>query len=680
MFPPIDRYYKIAAIVFLTIGSFFVMTNMLWTQTKHTFKQKTKEIKTITPSQQNDTLKIAKDSIKTEDISTEKDTVALYIPLKRHGSLFLTKGNFYKRITKTDLLWEDYFGLFDILANNLPAYPLYQGGYYLYNSLSMFGSGQRDLSFRFNNRPINEANFGSYNMDMYPTEFMESAEILVGSDAVIFSSNSNGALINLQEIRYNSATPYTKLWLNQAGTTMITSDGVFSQNVASNVNTTVGFRAITSKGDYTNQWVDSWNLRGLVRWNLSPLTNISLSENFYNHALGTNGGVDPNSIFDIYNPLEAKVLYEHFNERLIRHDINLTLSSILDDDTSSAVSFTGFFTYADFYQNIPGTLMGTDTATDNFVLSNQAGITGKYEQEISSFLSLKFGGDVIYSLVDKGIYNDELNGMLLAGFGYIAFRPVDKLVMSGGIRINSQLNRFYTSTGGKIQYFYDSGSSIFGDISFSQHIPSPNEGLSLKNENHFLILGGYNLSKKTTQFETNIFYRSVVNPITAFTVSDSNNNIIDTRSLQKEALTSTGISISFASTLFSHLHYSLRGNLSFDNWATTASFSNPRINSGLKIYYEFDVGKSAVRLGCDVTAVYQKNWMRFFPQRRQYTLTDDNLLGQFNGINIFAHAKLGNAYLKLNLRNVSYTGYYFTAFYPKSNLFFNLAVNWAFLD
>ena len=137
---------------------------------------------------------------------------------------------------------------------------------------------------------MNEANFGTFNMDMFSTEFMESVEILVGSDAVIFSNNSSGALINLQEIRYNASTPYTKLWINQAGTSMISSDGVFSQNILPNFNFTVGIRAISSDGDFTNQWVDSWNLRGILRWNLSPKTNISLTENFYNHAAGTNGG------------------------------------------------------------------------------------------------------------------------------------------------------------------------------------------------------------------------------------------------------------------------------------------------------------------------------------------------------------------------------------------------------
>lgn len=680
MLPSDVRYYRMAAIVFITIGSFFVLSNNSTAQIKHTFKKETEKKKDITPNIANDSTAKIQDTTHIKSEAIQNDTLPLYIPLAKHGSLFLTKSNFFKRISKEDLLWEDYFGLFDVLTNNLPSYPLYQGAYYLYNGLSMFGTGQRSCSFRFNNRPINEANFGTFNIDMYPTEFLENAEILIGSDAVIFSNNSTGALINLQEIRYNASTPYTKLWLNQAGTTMITSDGVFSQNIAPNFNATVGFRAITSKGDFANQWVDSWNLRGFLRWNLSPWTNISLSETFYNHAMGTNGGVDPNTMFDMYNPREAAVLYQHFNERLIRHDINLTLSSLLSEDTTTAISFTGFFTYADFYQNLPGILMEADTATNNNVPAHQTGISGKFEQEISNFLSLKVGGDLMYSFVDKGIYNDELNGLILGGFGYLAFHPIKKLLLSGGVRINSQLDRFYSSTGGKIQYYFKPGTSIFGDISFSQRIPSPVEGLSLKNENHFLILGGFNLNKNGTNFETNLYFRRVTNPITAEAVYDADDQIIDTRSLQKNALTSTGISVSFGSVIFSHLYYKIRENASFDNWRTTATFTSPRLNTDFTIFYKVDVGRSEVRFGFDVNGVYQKNWLRYFPQRRQYTQVTDNPLNQFNGINVFAHARLGNAYIKLNVRNILSSGYYFTAYYPKSNLFFNLAVNWAFLD
>jgi hypothetical protein len=680
MFPLTGRYYKIAAIVFITICGIFVATLNADGQTKKTFNK--------TP-QSKDTTFIpngnGKDSIPelpSNEVAaqTETDSSELFIPLYKHGSMFMTGGQYYKKITKKDLLWEDYFGLYDVLANNLPAYPLYQGAYYLYNQLSMFGTGHRSFAFRFNNRPINDANFGAFNIDMFPTEFMESAEILLGSDAVIFSNNSTGALINIQEVRYNAATPYTKLWLSQAGATMITSDGIFSQNVLPNVNVTVGFRAITSKGDFDNQWVDSWNLRGIVRWNLSSLTNISLSETFYNHAMGTNGGVNPETSLNMYNPREADVLYDSFNDRLIRHDVNLTLSSYLAEDSTSAISLTGFFTYADYYQRVPGIVLETDSIMHNDVLSNQMGVTGKYEQEISDFLSLKVGGDLLFSVVDKALFNDEMKGLSLGGFGHIAFHPVNNLIISGGIRISSQLERFYNSLGGKIQYFYNPESSIFGDISFSQRVPSPAEGLNLRNENHFLILGGAKLKKNVSELEGSIFLRNVTNPITAETVTDADGNIINTVSVQKEALTATGLGLTFSSLLFDNLHYLLSGNLTFDNWATVAGFSNPRLNGRFKIYYRIALGRSEVRFGVDMNAVYQKSWLRFFPQHRQYTLIEDNPLSQFGGINIFAHAKLGNAYVKLNLRNILSNEYYFVAYYPKSNLYFNLTVNWAFLD
>ncbi len=680
MIPIESRYYTNAVIVIFTIGSIFVFSQTLLAQSKRSFESlKSKNKNTLpTPHNQSDSLRNA--GTNAEPLAPEADSVDLFIPLFNHGSVFLTKGNYYKKITKKDILWEDYFGLFDILSNNLPSYPLSQGGYFLNDNLSIFGAGARSNSFRFNNRPINEANFGTFNINMFPTEFFESAEIMLGSDAVIFSNNSSGVFVNLQEIRYNVATPYTKLWLEEAGKTMLSSDGVFSQNIMPNVNMTLGFRAINSSGDFINQWVDSWNVRGLVRWNLNEKTNISLSDNFHNYATGTNGGINTELSTGIYNPRESFVLYDSLNERLFRHDLNLTFSSILSDDTSSAVSMTAFFTNADYEQRVPGTITESDTVTHNQLLSNQTGISGKYEQELSDFLSLKFGGDIIYSAVDKGLFNDEMNGLTLGTFAYTAIRPIDKINISGGVRINSQLDRVFSSLGGKLQYSFTPYSSFFADISFSERVPTPTEGLALNNEGHFLLLAGYNTKNKQNIFEATIFFRNIANQIIARSVTDKNAHIINTRSEQNGTMRASGAYISYASEIFKHLHYRIYANLALTNNGAETDFSNPRLNGKLKFYYQFIVGKSEMRLGMDISAVYQKSWFRYFPQHRQYTLIENNPLAQFNGFNIFAHAKLGNAYLKLNLRNITGNGYYFLAYYPKSSFYFNLSVNWAFLD
>jgi len=72
--------------------------------------------------------------------------------------------------------------------------------------------------------------------------------------------------------------------------------------------------------------------------------------------------------------------------------------------------------------------------------------------------------------------------------------------------------------------------------------------------------------------------------------------------------------------------------------------------------------------------------MRYLPQKRQYVLTNEEENLFFDGLKLYAHAKLGNAYFKVSVRNLIGTGYYFTAYYPAPGTIINLSLNWAFLD
>lgn len=546
--------------------------------------------------------------------------------------------------------------------------------------MNILGSRHRTISFRFNNRPINDMQFGAYNIDMFPIDFLENTEVLIGSDAVIFSNNSSGALINFQEVSYNTATPYTKLRIYESGTTFIASDGVFSQNILKNVNFTFGFRKLNSSDEYQNQWTDAWNLRGLVRWNISNFTNISLSESFYNHAMGTNGGINTDLTENIFSPREAVPLYSDFNERVIRHDLTLTLSSILAEDSSSAFSMSAFITTADWYRRVPGIIFGSDSIQNDSYISNFFGITGKFEQELTKYVSLKFGGDIQISDIQESLFTEELSGLSMGGFGHVGFRPTQQLLFSGGIRINSQLERFYSSLGGKIEYFLQDNSSFFGDVSISQRIPSPAEGLNLKNENHFLLIAGINKNFFESGISTSLFYRTVKNPINGEIVYDADGNIINTSSVQGDVFTSAGFHINYNSSVFKNLFYRINGYLTFENWSESANFSEPGIYAGINVFYRISFGRSEVRFGFELNSIWQDSWLRYLPQKRQYTYTNQE--GQFfyDGIKVFAHAKLGNAYLKLSIQNILDPGYYYTAFYPAPGMKINIGLNWAFLD
>jgi outer membrane cobalamin receptor len=220
-----------------------------------------------------------------------KDSI-IRIPLRNHGNLIHIKDTPNITIKKQDIQDINYTGLSDILQKKTPFYTQNQGSFGLFNSFSIFGAKPRSINFQFNGRNINDLDLGSLNPEQISTEFFESVEVYYGSDAIILGDNSAGALINFQEIRYNTEKPFTRLWFSEAGFEYLAADGVYSQNFARDWNFTLGFNTKAADGLYQDSWMNSWNFRGILRWNPSDRTSISLSENFTNHGIGTGGGVD----------------------------------------------------------------------------------------------------------------------------------------------------------------------------------------------------------------------------------------------------------------------------------------------------------------------------------------------------------------------------------------------------
>ena len=107
MSPSCSRYCTNAAIVFFTICGIFAATLNATAQTKRTFpnSQSNRDSTRYIPESATDTIPEMKKENAVEQ--TPVDTSALNIPLYRHGSLFLTKGVFYKRMTNDDILWVD---------------------------------------------------------------------------------------------------------------------------------------------------------------------------------------------------------------------------------------------------------------------------------------------------------------------------------------------------------------------------------------------------------------------------------------------------------------------------------------------------------------------------------------------------------------------------------------------
>lgn len=616
-----------------------------------------------------------------DTLSEPTKTYTFYNPLQQHGSLFLISGKPDKNISKWDILDINYTGLPEILAKKTNAYSLSLGNAGMFNHFSFMGALPNDVSIRFNGRNLNDLEYGSLNLEQIPVEFLQNIEIVTGSEAAVLSGSS-GALINLQEISYNTSVPYTRLWYSQAGYEFLASDGVFSQNIAPNWNLALGFRGMSAIGRFDNSWLDSWNLRGLLRWSPSDLTTFSLSNVFSNHGIGTNGGIDYNLSSSYFDEISAIVNYDALNERNFRHDLTFSMTSLLDKDSLGA--FTGSLYLTNNQRNInrPDYLSLNESDTVYFQNYSQSryGVTAAYEQKIGSFLFLKTGGEAeIYNL-SATPYFDDAHDFRAAAYGHIRFKLPLGATLSGGARIGYQFKRSAVSFGARFTENIRDNFVFYADLSINERLPNPIEGLHLKKEANVLAISGISYTSSSYSIDLSGFARRVQNPIVAETVLNGDGKVISTKSENLSDLVVFGGALNFKATPYSFLGIEADISAYYDRLNSEESKLFPNFTAKGSAYYKVAVGRSELKAGISSGLQTGFSGYVFLPITRGYYLYPKESKMVNTGLNVFLAARLGEAYVRLELQNALSQGYYSVPVYPAMDMNFRVTISWAFMD
>lgn len=649
-----------------------------------------------------DSTQIVSDSNKTitDDDTVQLDTVNIFIPLYKHGSISLTDGFAFTQISRVEFQEINYSSLFDIIDNNNNFYPLFLGTFGYDHSFSVYGAGKQGLSATFNNRTINSIDYGSFYMEQIAPEFLENIEILTGSDAVIFADNSQGALINVQEIRYNVGKPYTRLWVSQAGSDFLALDGIVSQNIVKNWNVTLGLRRSGAKGYFDNSDFDAWNIRALVRWNPSDLTSFSFTEIFTNHFVNHNGGIDPdnskdrNGVIDIFNPLNATTYYNGYNERNLRHDITLSTSQYFTTNKVSSVSGNIYFTNEINDNTMPYELLvKPEDSVYYFQKSNLFwGANARYEQNIDNFLKYIAGGDICYYNSGDSQYFESSSGANFSGFFYGELSPTEEISLTGGGRVTSQFGFFSISWGAKANFIASENFNYFADISMSRRHPTISEGLGLEQEKHFAIISGLSFTSNGFNLGINAFYRYITDPIVHLPFYSSDNLVLFTKAENADYSSRIGGNIKIAQNIEIGesilLDNFILQRVEFGMWGIFSSYDDsgvniksiPMIYAGFDSNVQFKSGKSTLKIGLKFKIIGSQNGEWYVPQTRSYFLYNDETGMQYNGIDLYISARLGNAFVKADFRNLLGNGHYYIPIYPEIGRNFRLSVAWAFLD
>lgn len=620
-----------------------------------------------------------------EDTLQKKSTVSvdtvravLYKPIRFHG-LMQSKTDNNALITKNDIRPTAQFGLFDVLMDNRTVTSLSLGGISLNNSVSVFGSGRRDLSLRYNGRALDDKVFGGFNLEQFPVETAESIEIYTGTEAIVLGDNSSGLLINVQEMIHDTKTPYTRLRYGQTAYNLVASEGEFSQNFAPNWNFTFGFRRHVSDGRFLNSWVDMWNVRGALRWNPAPNIHLSLSNIFTNYGAGTNGGLNDTTP-SVSNTITATVNYSDLNERVFRHDITLS-GSMTNSDTSIIQNANLYFSHSLWNRDRNGTLFlgGSDTVRTSSFIERTVGLTYKSEFAPSTVLSTIIGGEGELQFIEKSAYHKEFSGTNLSGYFLGNVKLSDFIRLTPGIRLRLLDGKFLSSVGGKLTLQPIKELRFGGDFSVSSRAPAIIEGKELNSEKNVLLIGFAEWSKTDFNCKADFFIRNTSDIIIATPINNGK-TIISTSFSNSGDRTAVGGSLGF-SYVFDR--FTILGNTIIQQSTTNGKSDGrfPTVKGTVGLQYERQFGRSTVKGGISTTLFSSNYGERFIPQTQSSIIIDNtNNDFAYDGVTAFIGAKLGNAFVQFSMRNILDATYWNTSVYPNLDRHLRISVNWAFFD
>ncbi len=653
-------------------------------------------------------------------------SIPLFAPFRSHGRLFMTSTQAFVTIDKNHTQWQDYTGFPDLLAERLPAFPLFLGLQGAYNHLSILGASPRDVAVMMNGRPMRNVALGATYLEQLPPEMAEQTEVFLGSDAVLLANNASGAAINIQEIRHNTKSLYTRIWYQQFGDQFTAADVDASYNIAPNLNLTLGARTQKAGRIYNNTASSLWNARMILRWNLSSTASISFSYLLTQQRVTANGGLQvTTATASVVNSL---TLFNELQENTLRHDLTLTGSGYLTRDSSIAATLSAYTTWdgraleraslqgsyaANGRASGGGVIAPDETIIQSTTTNVSIGATGRIETHVSLFSALEAtllaGGNVALHSIPESIYWSaaarqgksitQTQGELSA-FGRLGFTLLKSLDVSGGARLTVLGKRTELALGAKASLFLVRSTTtsvqFWGDLSRSFRLPSPSDDgtaapdIPLLSESHVLGLAGLRFRSETAQssFSADIlaFGRLITNPIVYDTANIPFTNVVkfadSVRMYPNTTLATVRTYNGVSRTIFgASVNANWHGkNILFGGGLVLSGFANltfsrtdsitdgrfPLLYAGATVQYEYGFGRDVLRAGVRVRMTTPFVGERFSPMLWSYlpSSAEQGLAG--NGIDIVAGAEVfGSLNIRATYQNALNSSAFTVAGYPQ---------------
>ncbi len=595
------------------------------------------------------------------------DSVTLNIPIKKLGS-FCSTDNI---LTKQKFINGDIISLFEVAEKHTEFNFLTLGA--LGNTPYVAEYGLIELPTLYKNGTIHrQLPLHTSSFEFFPLLGSEGIEILKGSKAEILGKNSNGLLFNLLPRVLNTKYPYTQIWIGQAGYEYLGSSAVLSQNILPNVNFFLLYQRYWSAGRFTNSNADRWNLLFGARWNTNLKFNILFQNQYTILNNGFYGGLNAEKSIVLFDNTFSVPNFEKLNNTLRQNDLSINYIYFLSPDTSFVLNGGVLFSVASNKIELDEFFLKSGNNFDN---SSSKLIAFDTKLMYSNKLfNLTIGTEFEKSWLDKSLFAEKTQNFEQSLFALSQAKLTSKFSIDFGIRIDNFKDYRNYILGTKFQYAPDSSSEIYLDFSFK------NGEKNNLFRNGVLAILGTKFQKYKIKLTGEIFTRFTYD-YSIFTLQyDSAGNFTGAKQLRKENINFFGgnflvdFPFLFGSNLFSKI------NINFASSNGNTKEWLPIFASACGINYRFSRGSSYLDLGIEFEIFSKFKGMYVLPFFQYPIEYDKRTSWQHNGLNLYASAKLGNAFLNLSLRNVLSSNYYYFPIYPEYDRSIRITVFWSFND
>lgn len=583
-------------------------------------------------------------------------------------------------IRKEDLRRVQYQQLADALVRTTPWSPLSHGGFGQHDGVSVLGGRNADLSVGINGRSLREEWSGMYQLVQAQPASIDRIELVMGTDAVGRASAMSLSELNLSTITHNTATPFTSLWYHQGGGNLVAVDGTISQNVADGVNVTLGIRRSGGEGAFSRTGFDIWNVRAAMRWTISSQTHALLT--YQLASLNTNlwGGLTkasmPTSVVDI----ATIPVYDALRDETRRHDVSVHVAHMFDQDSTSILRTTAYLSSSSLlrlrdsalFVNAADTLVGLGMSGQNI------GVQVRLDQRISD-VHMHLGASIDAHQLEAQTYAQSFTEVVPQFFGHLRVPVASWLDVRAAARLQLDQGSLRTGGGLAAEMRLDN-IRLLADISTITRSAAASEGRALNPERQLLAMLRASSDAAAIRWSVTAFARSIANPIRTLPSLQIDERIITTASYQGTTRSVIGL-VGTATWRFGPIEVVPTIRLQSSSADSASEGADvPACMADIAIGYVYEAGFSTVTLGVRSTVITRHWAPQFVPLTWTYVRAQNEAPLQYDGLNLFLSARVGNATVRASYENILGQRWYTTSLAPEVTRALRLSVDWSFLD